>query len=500
VAVMTGEVPTKGHFNEPVFKDFQVMLVAQELECWCGISEREVFTTYELQDSRSVRHLPLLMSKPSVQLQDYLEEQKTGANWISSDDSAEEFEDSFEETPVAALLSEYGACDPTTRGGLEESVLFHPRFAAGQVFTPEIWGSMLGRAFYNPAIIETVEALVMPHRRGQRAFPWQIRVPAPYVGQPYSELVKDMALGGWETGPPGIFEVRNPDQPRRFSNAGLEEPPEPAGSGNGMYIRQPPEGPAVPIALYRSRDDIGYPSQEPLDSSMAQGTGGHNYIILAPSPDTKIRAEDWVLVIGSRRFGKKVFGMGLLRGSSEASAAAAALAGSRRSSLESVSSAGDSSPLSRLGGRHLFKGPSLQGVPKTSTFGSAPVAVNSSSSPLNGMPRRLERRHALNVQTVDKDFPTFGDTENTLQREDVSACVETENTLQPEAPWLSEACDTDEPPEVPREHGPLDSSRADLLSAELQCPKTVSGRRPCRGRPSSPRPMSRAVPPQADWM
>jgi len=349
VVVMTGEGVSRGHFKEPIFKDYQVMLVAQELECWCGISEREVYTTYELQDSRSVRYLPFLICRSATQLEDVLEEavrEGASSRIVHAATVPEESDGSDlpgragrnSEQVFARVASESpGGNQDVTRGGYEESVLFHPRFAAGQVFTPEIWGAMLGRAFYNPAIIETVEALVMPHRRGQAAFPWQIRVPPAYVGHHYSELVKDMALGGWDKGAGKSQAPSEPGAPRRFSMAGLEDPPS---STSTNYIRQPLEGPAVPVALYRVRDDIAKNSF--MDSTLAQGTGGHNYNILAPPPGTKLRAEDWVLVIGSHRFGRKVFNLGLLRGSSGRETLGHA--GGRNSAGSAASSAGCQGP------------------------------------------------------------------------------------------------------------------------------------------------------------
>jgi len=314
VVVMTGEVPKRGHFDEPIFKDYQVMLCAQQLECWCGISDREVFTTYELQDSRSVRHLPPLVSKPAMQLQELLDEATRSSIRTSMKDGDTDSEADGDLLCMPTSSAEVLEGEVTAGTGLEESVLFHPRFAAGQVFTPEIWGSMLGRVFYNPAIIELVEALVMPHRRGQAAFPWQIRVPPAYVGLAFSLLVKDMAIGGWDQTCARSDEEGKRSRGRRFSKAGQEMPPSPVKGKNGdVLYRQPLDGPAVPVAIYRSRDDVLNPSGDRF--TQAEGTGGHNYSILAPPPRTKLRAEDWVLVIGSHRFGRKAYHMGLLRGS-----------------------------------------------------------------------------------------------------------------------------------------------------------------------------------------
>merc|ERR1712113_715454 len=75
-------------------------------------------------------------------------------------------------------------------------------------------------------------------------------------------------------------------------------------------------GPAILLAIYRARDDVG-PKRGIGGSDrqhFAQGTGGHYYNILAPSPSFKILKYDWLLVLGSRQFGKKVHDLGLLRG------------------------------------------------------------------------------------------------------------------------------------------------------------------------------------------
>merc|ERR1719387_1304513 len=75
-----------------------------------------------------------------------------------------------------------------TGGVLAESILFNSRFAAGQVFTPELWGMMVGRMYYMPATIELLEALIMPGERSQQAFPWQVRIPSSLHGRKYEEL------------------------------------------------------------------------------------------------------------------------------------------------------------------------------------------------------------------------------------------------------------------------------------------------------------------------
>merc|ERR1719382_813660 len=104
-----------------------------------------------------------------------------------------------------------------------DSIIYNPRFAAGQVFTPELWGIMLGRMFYMPAVIELIEALLMPSRREQNAYTWQVRIPSAYEGRPFLELLGDLALGrplrgadedtgGSENSPPGLDPAEQREQ------------------------------------------------------------------------------------------------------------------------------------------------------------------------------------------------------------------------------------------------------------------------------------------------
>lgn len=291
IVIMTGHA-TGTDGRETVYQDSRVVLCAQVLECWCGMSDNEVFTTYELQHSGSVRKLPKLMRKPYINLN----------NLLAAKSSLEEVEDEdcdFERRSggtnsastgnlsFASLDAGFGDDRDEARKTADEgsSVLYHPRFAAGQIFTPELWGAMLGCMFYMPAIIELVEALVMPHKRGQQAYPWQIRVPTAYVGRPYCELFSDLATC------------------RRI---------ECLGSGS-CELPKAALGPAVAVALYRKRESDAAGET----NFAAAGTGGHNYVILAPPPDTDLRWDDWIVVLGSSRLGRYMHGLHLLRGSKD---------------------------------------------------------------------------------------------------------------------------------------------------------------------------------------
>eukprot|EP00747_Dinoflagellata_sp_TGD_P086003 gnl/TRDRNA2_/TRDRNA2_163110_c1_seq1.p1 gnl/TRDRNA2_/TRDRNA2_163110_c1~~gnl/TRDRNA2_/TRDRNA2_163110_c1_seq1.p1 ORF type:complete len:1242 (+),score=194.97 gnl/TRDRNA2_/TRDRNA2_163110_c1_seq1:490-3726(+) len=319
IVVMGGDSPsTLSHFHEPLFKDYKVMLCAQEIECWCGISDREVFATYELHESRSVKHLPRLMNKPALELDELILENDQVSSHQSIKSSLMEMgATAGGQRDVNSLLMVMGGEDAENvaansssnqRDANDESILFHPRFAAGQVFTPELWGTMLGRMFYMPATIEILEALLMPSRRGQAAYPWQIRVPRAFVNKTFQHLVVAMAKGEW--------------MKHYAHELGLDkEEPTPNSTPRTPSRIEKRMGPAVPLAIYRARGDFGPEAATSAlgfqlpSGGLAHGTGGHNYSILAPPTTTVLRAEDWILVLGSKMFGHEARSLGLLRGS-----------------------------------------------------------------------------------------------------------------------------------------------------------------------------------------
>jgi len=345
IAVMTGEVHES---DDMLYKDSKVSLCAQIIECWCGISAREIFTMYELQDGSSLRHFPRLWSKRSLALED-LVETRTLMEEPASD------EDDDPSSPV----DQYGVIRPTpsqaqswygrqsasnasfpqgrhSASSLEAAVepevmhasieekfhtTFDARFAAGQIFSPEIWGSMLGKMYYMPAVLEIMEALTMPHCRGQDSFPYQFRVPPSYVEEELSSLFNDLAMDEvkWSLGvdPGESTEPRNNLEPA--GSVGSFDGPDftqkqLTDSGVGGKRRKEP---AVLLAVYRQRADVFKPSDENDEDAAhvpAKGTGGFNYNMLAPSPSLRLRAEDWITAYGSRHFGKRLHALGLLRG------------------------------------------------------------------------------------------------------------------------------------------------------------------------------------------
>lgn len=389
VVVLSGEV---SHQSDAY--DYRAVLTGQELECWLGTSSKTCFTAFELHDSGSAKHLPRLRTKLANQgdvltsiANPHMLRRTVSGNTDESTPSpklprfqSENFDDVPEE-PASPARKEYANWDETSTlydEGLEEhderygsgiqhaghrrrslgewlasfagnrteekshdSILYHPRFAAGEVFTPELWGMMLGRMFYMPAVIELMEALVLPSRREQNAYPWQVRIPDLYVGQPFSRILADLALG--------LPFADNEDQLESAAPRADNVPYERAELGQqdsgtadpGFTLpsaanRWPPGPPAVPIALYRLRADfsmgaaampgcsgIGIEQQHRVtaqrvtqwtEQSQGESLGAHNYVMLAPQPDTHIRDGDWLVVLGGKSFGKSMHERGLLRG------------------------------------------------------------------------------------------------------------------------------------------------------------------------------------------
>merc|ERR1711971_1355462 len=69
------------------------------------------------------------------------------------------------------------------------NLLFQQRFADGQVFTDDVFGTMLARVFRFPAMIEFAEALTMPNIRRQPVFVWQVHCPPEFLARTFGELV-----------------------------------------------------------------------------------------------------------------------------------------------------------------------------------------------------------------------------------------------------------------------------------------------------------------------
>jgi len=330
IVVISGEVVKNKKLASDVNKDLHAILCAEELECWCGISPKEVFTTYELHDNWSVRQFPPLLNKTAKTIQrlliesDILEEDEEETSEEDSAVTGKRMTVTAKRVPKAAPQVKVDGSNFQGEDNYDETILFHPRFAAGQVFTPELWGVMLGKMYYMPAVIELVESLVMPHLRGQQSFPWQLKIPEALVGEPISILWMALAVDGLEKSvamtrtermsvlSDGMSNVRSSFRAVLRGRRGHGST-DSQDSMEGLHI-QPKEGPAVVLALYRARTDVGPESDNVINGSQrAHGTGSHYYAVLAPPPHTVLRESDWVLVLGSRRFGKKMHKLGLLR-------------------------------------------------------------------------------------------------------------------------------------------------------------------------------------------
>jgi len=98
-------------------------------------------------------------------------------------------------TPLCSLLENE---EPHT--GSDESSISSPRFASGRIFVPSLFGSLFANSYTTPGIMELMEALVMPGRRNQKTFPFQLpaleRVATEWIGRTYSDLCMQMLDNG----------------------------------------------------------------------------------------------------------------------------------------------------------------------------------------------------------------------------------------------------------------------------------------------------------------
>eukprot|EP00930_Biecheleria_cincta_P034256 TRINITY_DN23688_c0_g1_i1.p1 TRINITY_DN23688_c0_g1~~TRINITY_DN23688_c0_g1_i1.p1 ORF type:complete len:1281 (-),score=241.44 TRINITY_DN23688_c0_g1_i1:26-3793(-) len=331
VAVMTGEADDQ---KAVVYKDSKVALCAQIIECWAGVSPKEIFTMYELQDGNSLMHFPKLIPKQAVCLEELVGKRSILEEKDDSEDEEQELDDEATRlgdriTISASSMSVQAQAAEGSVAG-DTNVLFHPRFAAGQIFSHEIWGAMMGKMYYMPAILEIMEALTMPQQRGQDAFPYQIRVPSAYVGDYFSRLVTALATNTVQWSEDDDDELLHEDSQsvqglleRQISSNSFRPRRQSAPLGLSHMKsdfetrKKVQDTPVLALALYRERAAVSEGAQEAL-GKLAKGTGGFNYVMLAPRPETKLEESDWILVYGGRSFGRRMNAMGFLRGSEKA--------------------------------------------------------------------------------------------------------------------------------------------------------------------------------------
>eukprot|EP00930_Biecheleria_cincta_P056344 TRINITY_DN42490_c0_g1_i1.p1 TRINITY_DN42490_c0_g1~~TRINITY_DN42490_c0_g1_i1.p1 ORF type:complete len:1012 (-),score=158.42 TRINITY_DN42490_c0_g1_i1:364-3357(-) len=91
--------------------------------------------------------------------------------------------------------------------GAKTQFNMQPRFASGNIFNANCLGSLLADAFYTPGIIELFEALTFGEAAGQTSFPWQIEVPADFVGKTYAELIEMLSGPVDKCIPIGIYRA-----------------------------------------------------------------------------------------------------------------------------------------------------------------------------------------------------------------------------------------------------------------------------------------------------
>jgi len=141
---------------------------------------------------------------------------------------------------------------------LDKPFNWHPRFASGALFSASCCGALLATAYYIPGTTEVTSALVNGLASSQHTFPWQVSVPATYVGQRFESLAETFWRGWPLVGP----------------NAPC----------------------AIPIGLYRTTSS---------DDEIA-------YVVSNPDGSTVLHELDLVIVLGTKEFGEECYRIGIL--------------------------------------------------------------------------------------------------------------------------------------------------------------------------------------------
>jgi hypothetical protein len=199
------------------------------------------FVCYEFLSDELVRWLPNVIN---------LSHHDT----VHPDEEGADHHHHFTDIPAKGLESIARMGSTSRKKDEQQNLKLHPRYLAGQIFSPDFFGTLLGRMYYLPATIEVMEAIVMPSRRGQKSFFWQTSLPKDFAGAPYRDLVRD-------------------------------------------YCRRSDSPPAIPVALYRHRSTHDV----------------HCYIVSNPKGDTVLRQTDQVIWLGAQEFGDHVHRQGILK-------------------------------------------------------------------------------------------------------------------------------------------------------------------------------------------
>jgi len=159
-------------------------------------------------------------------------------------------------------------------GDLANKLVFQRRFAAGQAFTPDFFGSVLGHIYHFPTTIEFVETMTMPQRRGQSNYPWQVHCPPEWIGRTFRELTQ-----AWLTNEEEVTVI----------------------------------GPVLILAIYKRSNE----AERSQEYSSEDGSA-FAYNVTLPSPATVLYTHDLLTVLAGKQFGQVMAQRGLLRGSDEA--------------------------------------------------------------------------------------------------------------------------------------------------------------------------------------
>jgi len=99
-------------------------------------------------------------------------------------------------TPLCAAVKGSSATDDAQ----DIPSISSPRFAAGQIFVPSLFGALFAMSYTTPGVMELMEALVMPSRRGQNTFPFMLpaleRVATDWIGRTYGDLCDSLLSNG----------------------------------------------------------------------------------------------------------------------------------------------------------------------------------------------------------------------------------------------------------------------------------------------------------------
>lgn len=295
VVVLSGEQHEEAPTSAPsVLMDYNTVLVANTVEQILSGSTVRHFAIYEFATTKAVRlvqHVssglvgvrptlqslkstlpqqgPTLPSREDLTLRHQVSrrwQRMIRPFWRIAQVSRNLFEDLFSNTDLADRDRDEGEDGPDAGNALSGNLLLQPRFASGQAFTLDFFGSALGHGYHFPPTIELMEALTMPARRGQSAFPWQVYCPPEWVGRCFGELLRAWLLAD----DPALSDV----------------------------------GSVTPIALYRRRGEVGPEGWAPA--------AGYN--VTLPKQGTQLRQTDLVTVLAGKSFGQAMAKRSLLCG------------------------------------------------------------------------------------------------------------------------------------------------------------------------------------------